>query len=332
MKINIYYGGRGVLDDPTLYVLKKMEAVLEELRVEVHTYNLYENKNEITTLPETLKEPDGIILATTVEWMGIGGYMTQFLDACWLYGDKSRMAEIYMQPVVISKTYGEREGMMTLENAWEILGGHLCSGLCGYVEDRTTFESDQSFLHIIEKKAENLYRTISQKATSLPASNQAITRTIMRSETLELTPQESEQLSRNLADDAYVQKQKQDVIELSYLYRNKLGNRAEDSRMDYIDSIRTHFVPQEMMRVSYQFIIEGMARPLYLGIDNDEIICHYGEVPDVDVEIRLTPEVMDEIISGRATFQKAFTMGDLSAKGPVKVIRMLDEAIQFMER
>ena len=23
MKINIYYGGRGLLDDPTLYVLKK---------------------------------------------------------------------------------------------------------------------------------------------------------------------------------------------------------------------------------------------------------------------------------------------------------------------
>ena len=331
MKINIYYGGRGVLDDPTLYVLKRMEAVLMELRVDVKTYNLYEYKNEITTLPETLKEPDGIILATTVEWMGIGGYMTQFLDACWLYGDKTRIADIYMQPVVISKTYGEREGMMTLENAWEILGGHLCSGLCGYVEDRTAFESDQDFLHIIEKKAENLYRTISQKATSLPASNQAITRTIMRTETLKLSPQESEQLSRNLADDNYVQKQKQDVIELSSIYRNMLGSAGADASADYTESFRSHFIPQEMMKVSYQFIIDGMAKPLYLGIDNDEIICHYGEVPDVDVEIRLSPDVMDEIVSGRATYQKAFTMGDLSARGPIKVLRMLDEAIPFME-
>ena len=31
MKINIYYGGRGLLDDPTLYVLNKMEEVLKEL-------------------------------------------------------------------------------------------------------------------------------------------------------------------------------------------------------------------------------------------------------------------------------------------------------------
>ena len=29
MKVNIYYGGRGLLDDPTLYVIDKMQSVLE---------------------------------------------------------------------------------------------------------------------------------------------------------------------------------------------------------------------------------------------------------------------------------------------------------------
>ena len=75
MKINIYYGGRGLLDDPTLYVISKMEDVLRELRVKVERYNIYERKNEIATLPQTIKDADGIILATTVEWLGIGGYM-----------------------------------------------------------------------------------------------------------------------------------------------------------------------------------------------------------------------------------------------------------------
>ena len=87
MKVNIYYGGRGLLDDPTLYVLNKMEEVLRELRVTIERINIYEHKNEIATLPQTMKDADGIILATTVEWLGIGGYMQQFLDACWLYGD-----------------------------------------------------------------------------------------------------------------------------------------------------------------------------------------------------------------------------------------------------
>ena len=100
MNINIYYGGRGIIDDPTLFVINKMQEILEELRVDVTRYNLYESKNAITTLPQTLKNADGIILATTVEWYGIGGYMQQFLDACWLFGDKEKIAEIYMCPVV----------------------------------------------------------------------------------------------------------------------------------------------------------------------------------------------------------------------------------------
>ena len=41
MKINVYYGGRGLLDDPTLYVLNKMEDVLRELRVSIERYNIY---------------------------------------------------------------------------------------------------------------------------------------------------------------------------------------------------------------------------------------------------------------------------------------------------
>ena len=94
MKINIYYGGRGLVDDPTLYVLNKMGEVLDELRVSVETFRLMDLKNSITTLPQTLKEADGIILATTIEWYGIGGYMQQFLDACWLYGAKDKISEI----------------------------------------------------------------------------------------------------------------------------------------------------------------------------------------------------------------------------------------------
>ena len=111
------------MDDPTLFVLDKMKEVLDELHVTVETYHLHEMKNSITTLPQTLKTADGIILATTVEWYGIGGYMQQFLDACWLYGDKEKISQLYMCPIAMSTTYGEREGKLNLITAWEILGG-----------------------------------------------------------------------------------------------------------------------------------------------------------------------------------------------------------------
>ena len=174
MKINIYYGGRGVLDDPTLYVIRKMEEVLSELNVTTSRYNLYEQKNAIPTLPQTFKDADGIVLATTVEWIGIGGYMQRFLDACWLYGDKSVISDLYMQPVVMSTTYGEKDGLLTIQNAWDILGGLQCDGMCGYVEDLLAFEMKDEYTRIIEKKTESLYRTISQKLVTLPSSNQAV--------------------------------------------------------------------------------------------------------------------------------------------------------------
>lgn len=329
MKVNIYYGGRGLLDDPTLYVINKMEDVLRELRVSIERYNIFEYKNSISTLPQTLKEVDGIILATTVEWLGIGGYMTQFLDACWLYGDKERIKTIYMQPIVMSTTYGEREGETTLANAWEILGGLPCSGLCGYVDDLVSFEVNHEYSGIIEKKAENLYRTISQKQKGLPASNQAVARTVLRTQKLDLTPQESEQLSKYVSDDSYVKQQKEDIEELASMFKGMLNQQNTDESTAYIIDLEAHFVAQENFAAKYLFVIEGKKKPLCVEVENGELNCHYGQEEEVDVYAKLSPEIFDSIITGRMTFQRAFMTGEMTAKGNFKTLRMLDQIFIF---
>lgn len=288
MKVNIYYGGRGLLDDPTLYVIGKMEEVLKELRVSVERYNIYEHKNSISTLPQTLKDADGIILATTVEWLGIGGYMQQFLDSCWLYGDKEKIKTTYMQPIVMSTTYGEREGELTLSNAWEILGGLPCSGMCGYVDDLVSFEMNHDYSLIIEKKAENLYRTISQKQKSLPTSNQAVTRTILRTQQMDLTPQESEQLSQYVADDSYVKKQKEDIEELASMFKDKLSVQQNDTQTEYITELESHFCATEDFTANYLFIIEEKKKPLVVEVAGEELNCYYGQQENVDVYAKLT--------------------------------------------
>ena len=330
MKVNIYYGGRGLLDDPTLYVIGKMEEVLKELRVSVERYNIYEHKNSISTLPQTLKDADGIILATTVEWLGIGGYMQQFLDSCWLYGDKEKIKTTYMQPIVMSTTYGEREGELTLSNAWEILGGLPCSGMCGYVDDLVSFEMNHDYSLIIEKKAENLYRTISQKQKSLPTSNQAVTRTILRTQQMDLTPQESEQLSQYVADDSYVKKQKEDIEELASMFKDKLSVQQNDTQTEYITELESHFVPQGDFTANYLFMIEEKKKPLVVEVAGEELNCYYGQQENVDVYAKLTGEVMNNILAGRMTFQRAFMTGEMTAKGNFKTLRMLDTMFNFV--
>lgn len=331
MKINIYYGGRGLVDDPTLSVLNRMESVFEELRVQVTRYNLSEQKSNITTLPQTLKEADGIILAATVEWFGTGGYMQQFLDATWLYGNKEKIQTIFMQPIVMSTTHGEREGMLNLINAWETLGGQVCNGLSGYVDDLAAFETNKDYNLLIERAAENLYRTISQKLVSLPSSNLAVQKAVLRTAQIELTPQESEQLSQFVSDDTYVKKQKEDIEELTSMFKDMLGEKEKVADNLYIEDFEGHFVPQKDTLAIYELYIREKDKTLVLEVHNDMLRAYYGEAKEPDIEAKLSQAVLEEIIAGRMTFQRAFMSGEMTAKGNFKTLRQLDQIFVFME-
>lgn len=321
------------MDDPTLYVINKMQEVLDELHVSVERFNLYELKNSITTLPQTLKEADGVILATTVEWYGIGGYMQQFLDSCWLYGDKEKIAGIYMCPIVMSTTYGEREGKLNLSTAWEILGGLPCSGICGYIADLSIFEENEDYNRIIEKKAENMYRTINQKMPSLPASNQAVKQMVAITPNIDLTPQESEQLSQYVSDDSYVRRQKEDIQELTSLFRDMMENREEgDTEEEYIKEFQSHFVPQAGFKAVYKIQMEGKRKPLIIEINGTENNYYYGAVNSWDVELQISKETIEDIIFARMTFQRAFMGGAMKMKGDFKILRTLDQIFNFGEK
>ena len=328
MNINIYYGGRGVIEDPTLSVLKKIESVLDELRVNVTRYNLYDMKNSIMTLPQTLKDADGIILAASVEWNGIGGYLQLFLDACWLYGDKSKISQIYMTPVVISTTYGEKEGLLSLTNAWELLGGKICQGFSAYVEDYIDFESNVSYGSYIEKRAENIYRTRSQHIMTLPSSSLAFKQNLIHT-SLELTPQEGEQLSKYVSDDIYVQKQKEDIEELASYFKGILGEDGFDSETEFIKPFKSQFVPQDNFSASYMLIIEDKKKTLYIKVENKDLYIKYEKNSSADIVAKLSHECLDNIIRGRMTFQRAFMTGEMTAKGNFKTLRMLDQVFAF---
>lgn len=328
MKINIYYGGRGMIDDPTITVINRMTSVLEELRVNVERFNLYEMKNMIMTLPQTLKEADAIILASTVEWFGIGGYMHSFLDACWLYGDKSKISGTYMFPIVMSKAYGEREGILELTNAWEMLGGKACNGLCAYVEDTTDFELNTNYMQLVEKKAEEVYRAVSQKFTIMPTSNKAIKQNIV-GDTINLTPQESEQLSKYAADDSYVKKQKEDIEQLAGIFKSMLEDEEKGGDGHYINMLKEHYVPQDNFSATYLLKIDNREDSLIIIIRNRSLNCYFGQLESADVIGKLSMDVLDNILEGRMTFQRAFMSGEMTAKGNFKTLRMLDENFVF---
>ncbi len=327
MRVNIYYGGRGLIDDPTIYVIERISKVLDELRVNVERYNLYEEKSNIAVLPKTLKEADGVILAASVEWLGIGGNLQQFLDSCWLYGDKEKISHIYMLPVVMATTYGEREAEYDLIHAWEMLGGVPCEGLCAYVENHVEFETNAEYNLMIEKKAENFYRTISKKMAAFPNSSLQVKKTVLKGSTLSLTPQESEQLSVYVSNDKYVKKQKEDIEELASLFKGMLGEEADTD--EYTPLIRDNFYPLDGFKALFRIDLTDRGFSLVVDINEKELDCYKGTAENADVTAKMGSEVLSDIVHGKKTFQSAFMSGDLSAQGNFKILRNFDTVFRF---
>lgn len=332
MKINIYYGGRGLIEDPTLYVIEKMVSVLEELRVTVNRYNMYEDKAGIATLPNTLKDCDGVILAASVEWFGIGGYMQQFLDMCWLYADKKKLAGIYMLPVVVATAYGEQDAELTLRKAWDVLGGISLNGFAAYVDSHEIFERNTAYLAMLERKAEDFYRAINQKAVKLPTSNTAVRNNIIKKSNINLTPQESEQLSKFVSNDGYVKQQKEDIEELSAMFKQLLGETPEVEEEQYedeiIEALYKSFKSSPGFKAKYVMVIPDIRKVLVLRV-SDTLLCQYEEDQDGDVKLKVKSDMLRNIIAGKGTFQNGFMSGEITAKGNFKTLRMLDQLFVF---
>lgn len=330
MIINIYYGGRGLIEDPTIYVVNKLKETLEEIRVRVNLYNLYEHKSNITALVNTLKDVDGIVLAANVEWLGIGGYMQQFLDACWLYADKEKLSNIYLMPTVISTTYGEGEAMSYIVRAWEVLGGIVLPGICSYVENQIDFETNKSYANMIEKKAEQFYRFINQQKKGFPSSNSLFKKKILKIPH-ELTPQESEQLSQYVSDDRYVKKQKEDIEELTEIFKDIIEKEEQevDSEYDYVYLLKKNFNPISDFQASYGIHITDLNKTIIIDIDSEKLNCKYGQKDEVDVFAKISKRGMDKLVEGSTSFQQAFMTGELTAKGNFKTLRKFDQAFLF---
>ena len=343
------------MEDPTIYVLNKMTEVLKELRVEVNRYNIFEHKNAIATLPATLNEADGVILAASVEWFGIGGDMQQFLDMCWLYADKELMRNLYMLPVVMATTYGERDAELSLVRAWETLGGIPVNGVVAYVENPDEFEANEEYSRIIEKHAEALYRAVHQRTKSLPTSNLAVRANLLKTKTIDLTPQESEQLSKFVSDETYVKQQKEDIEELSAMFKKMLQedtvedeSKEEESGMEQnaelikekgkaIDTagdriaraLMQNYHPEDDFTASYAIIISDEDQILHVEVTPEHVKTFYAATDEADVVLRTTSKMLQNIIENKTSFQKGFMAGEISAKGNFKTLRMLDTVFRF---
>ncbi len=171
-------------------------------------------------------------------------------------------------------------------------------------------------------------RAISHKLEPRPSSNSTIRQTMIRT-SLELTPQESEQLSKYASDDIYVKQQKEDIEELASKFKEMLSKQGTVFDDEFISAFTSHFVPQKDFSATYQFIIDDNKTYIYIQIDKEDISCKYEQHDNADIVGKLSSNTLSNIIRGRISFQHAFMNGEMAAKGSFKNLRMLDQLFSF---
>ena len=153
---------------------------------------------------------------------------------------------------------------------------------------------------------------------------------------MHLTPQESEQLSMYVSDTNYVQKQKEDIEELTSMFKGLLGDDAEEtdttptdiSEDPFASFLKEHFQAVTPLQVCYNLQFED-GRILSLEIDNEHLECRNKENPSANVQIKINHKTVKQLMNGEITMHNAFLSGAVSAKGDFKQIRTFDTVFPF---
>lgn len=336
MDITIIYGGNGLADDISLAAVKRIHMVLKELEVNVKEHHLKDGASTDVLLQD-IKNSQGVILATTVEWLGIGGLMQTFLDRCYHKQEKATFAGKYLMAVTLTSVTGEREANVYLEKAWHMLGGSEGIQLYGYIEKFVDLETDETIKSIVDKKTEDFYRVINQKRKKLPLSihtrgqvavslQQGQAQTNLFNQVVgDHTPLNR----REEEEDPIRKKQKQDIMELADLFKNKLQSETVQtggSANHYLAKLEKAYQCHDSnLNCTYNICLtDRRDQDMILKIVGGVLTTSMGREQGAQVVMDMNVSTLEDILAGKLTAQRGFLTGGLKAKGNFTLLYEFD--------
>jgi multimeric flavodoxin WrbA len=341
MKILIVYGGNNMADDLSLVAVERIHTVLEELEVDVKRFDL--DYSDITEeFMDELRTSDGVVLATTVKWIGIGGKMQAFLDRCFFSGQKDVFENKYLMSVVLTNGTGDRDASNYLIKCWDMLGGLEGTNICGKIEKSVQLETNERMISIIDKKTEDFYRIINQKRDLFPTGTYLHNEKSVQKDGV-MTDQEAnifDELigddfpgTKKIEEDSTIIKQRQDIKDITNFFKQKLTNNDIMSENKYIDKFLQAFKCNDLsFECTYNIILLDTKQNIILKVKNNNLVGLDGTDPLANVVINVESEILDEIINGRLTIQRAFLTGQLKAKGNFTWLYEIDNIFEFSNK
>lgn len=341
MKILIIYGGSGLADDLSLAAIKRIHTVLNELEVEVKQYNL--DYTDITEeITNELESTQGVVLATTVEWMGIGGRMQTFLDRCYA-SNNQYFHDKYLMSVVLTKSNGDRDASNYMLKCWDMLGGLEGVNVCGKIDRFVDLETNENMISIIDKKTEDFYRIIRQKRTVLLTGTKSLQKPVMdehvendtfaKMNIIDEYVGDTDTKAKVIEEDPYIVEQKQDIEEISDFLKQQLNKNTNLSGNKYIDRFLEAFICEdESFKCTYNIIITNKKnKDIILKIKDKKLAGFIGTDIKAEVIINIEDNILDEIIKGKLTVQRGFLTGKLKAKGNFTLLYEFDNIFKFTD-
>ena len=347
-KVILIYGGTGLINDPTSVVADRISHVLAELNVTIDRIDLYKKQHTIRQFLEALEQADGVILATTVTWFGIGGLMQTFLDQAYQSGQFEIFEGTYLYSVAISQNAFERDALDHLIKSWEILGGIEGTSLCAAIESSVDVETNKHILQAIERRTEDFYRVMNQQRLALPTSvhdhkilikvptkikvdegEQMMMGQVMDEERRE-KPVEN-QMSFMTNYDAFIEKQQKDIEDLANIFRTRLSTKEEVAGKSISEVFQYKYKPDRSFKdctVSW-VVNDQTAESFMMHFSSGRLSVKKGRKADAEVVISSDFGVLEKISKGRLTIQRAFMTGEVKAKGNFTLLYKLDQLFAF---
>lgn len=316
--ITLVYGGLSIEDNPTKLACEKIEEVLTELGQKVVSFNLMQH--HVEDVIEALSNSAGVVLATTVEWFGVGHLMQQFLDTCYLLKREDMFAEIPLFSVVFSRNAKEKEASDYLNTAWQMLGGWKGVELYGTFTDRSALLADTEALIYIEKKTEQFYRYGLNQSYQLPRSFTGEERMAISKQPALPREQQETPVQEEMSNH------KKNVVALSEKLKAKLEEKTKTSKLGLVDLLTQKYKGATDSEYIIQFqIIDNAKENVAALIKPSGIYCYLGVEEEPVLTLNVEEEFLRQILEQKISFQRAFMTGKITVKGELNLLYKMDE-------
>lgn len=319
-RICVVFAGQTQADNPAKVACDKLIEVFEELGLSARLWTLDISEEDII---EDIVQSAGLVLATTVEWYGIGYPLQRLLDSCYQKNREGMFAKIPLLSLVLSRTGYEREACQHLKTSWQILGGWADLEICGVFADAIAFQSDSSAMQAVEKKAEQFFRYYLNQEYQLPHSFVGTNHVSEKKSTVQdrpqgLSPEAKEQQER-------MRKEQENVMALSNKLKDKLEQKARISKQSLVEMMNESYRGKADEEYHFQVMLSDKPSESMVVLIKPSGIRAYLGREDCALTITTEEAVLRKILEQKISFQKAFMTGQLMAKGELNILYRLDE-------